>query len=374
MTKLNSTEANGINNACARLRETQLGTHIKSLEDFVNQGVLATRANDVTAAINELYGMIVNNDCAEIQIPPPGFFTIFGDDSTGKLKVYYNDEDHPPLFRHVDDSTAEDDGTLYLYIADPEGDNNFEMEIGQYIAVSHLNDYYTKTQCDTKYPVTVEKQQTAESGYAATYVLKQNNAQVSGVKINIPKDFLVKSGSVKTCTTANNPVQGYVVGDKYLDFVVNTKGGDGTDEHIYILVKDLVDVYTADNSTLQLSNANQFSVKNGGITNAKHSNSITAQTTAVFKKIKYDSAGHITQTSDVAASDLPSNIPTSKITGLATVATSGSYNDLLNKPTIPPGVTVVDTVQDGNANAVSSNAVYDYIDSVIGDLNTYITS
>lgn len=66
---------------------------------------------------------------------------------------------------------------------------------------------------------------------------------------------------------------------------------------------------------------------------------------------------------------------------LATVATSGSYNDLSNKPSIPDaqvnsdwnatsGVaeilhkptipTVVDTVADGNINAVTSNAVYHY--------------
>jgi hypothetical protein len=50
---------------------------------------------------------------------------------------------------------------------------------------------------------------------------------------------------------------------------------------------------------------------------------------------------------------------------------SGSYNDLTNTPTIP---TVVDTVADGNSNAVSSNAVYDYIASVIGDANTWLTS
>ena len=114
--------------------------------------------------------------------------------------------------------------------------------------------------------VTVEKQSTAETGYAHTYIVKQGGSQV-GSKINIPKDFLVKSGSVKTCTTANVPVQGYQVGDKYIDFVINSKDGSATDEHMYILVSDLVEdtTYTADGSTLELSNANQFKVKNGGI-------------------------------------------------------------------------------------------------------------
>ena len=37
-------------------------------------------------------------------------------------------------------------------------------------------------------------------------------------------------------------------------------------------------------------------------------------------------------------------------------------------------VSVVDSVVDGNMNAVSSNAVHDYIDSIIGDINDYITN
>lgn len=95
----------------------------------------------------------------------------------------------------------------------------------------------------TESTVTVEKKQTAEEGFAATYIIKQNEKQV-GSSINIPKDFLVKSGTVKTVTTINQPVNGYKVGQKYLDFVVNTASNDGQESHIYILVEDLVDVYT----------------------------------------------------------------------------------------------------------------------------------
>ena len=42
-------------------------------------------------------------------------------------------------------------------------------------------------------------------------------------------------------------------------------------------------------------------------TTLNHSNSITALTTASFKKVKYDAQGHITGTSDVSASDLPTH-------------------------------------------------------------------
>lgn len=119
---------------------------------------------------------------------------------------------------------------------------------------------------------TIEQQVTADSGYLATYAFKINGVQ-TGSKINIPKDYLVKSASVETVTTADTPVQGYEVGDTYLDFVINTKDNTGSDEHLYLLVTDLIDTYTADESTLTLSN-NQFSVKNGGITLTKLSSSV----------------------------------------------------------------------------------------------------
>ena len=109
------------------------------------------------------------------------------------------------------------------------------------------NDFTTayKTQLDNlstnlaSKTVTVEKLATAETGFLASYVVKQNGVQV-GNTINIPKDFLLKSGTIETVTVANQPVTGYVVGDKYLDLVINTKTSDGTDEHIYVLVSDLV--------------------------------------------------------------------------------------------------------------------------------------
>ena len=105
--------------------------------------------------------------------------------------------------------------------------------------------------------VTVEKQATAESGYIATYHVKQNGTKV-GASINIPKDYLVKSATVGTVSTVDTPVIGYKVGDKYLDFVINTKDSSGTDEHLYVLVSDLIDTYTA-GSGLTLTN-NEFSI------------------------------------------------------------------------------------------------------------------
>lgn len=90
----------------------------------------------------------------------------------------------------------------------------------------------------------VVKATTAEEGYAASYNLTKDGINV-GATINIPKDYLVKSATVETVATADTPVTGYKVGDKYIDFIVNTVDGTGNESHIYLAVNELVDVYTA---------------------------------------------------------------------------------------------------------------------------------
>ena len=61
--------------------------------------------------------------------------------------------------------------------------------------------------------------------------------------INIPKDYLVRSATIEVVETADEPYSGAEVGDKYIDFVINTKDGDtGTPQHIYIALDDLVAV------------------------------------------------------------------------------------------------------------------------------------
>ena len=104
--------------------------------------------------------------------------------------------------------------------------------------------------------VTVEKQQTAETGYFATYIVKQNNVAV-GEKINIPKDYLVKSATVETVTTPNVPYQGAEVGDKYIDFTVNVYEGQGTESHIYIPVDDLMAAISGGTTTV----ANEYELQ-----------------------------------------------------------------------------------------------------------------
>lgn len=102
--------------------------------------------------------------------------------------------------------------------------------------------------------VTLTKAATADEGYAATYVFAQGGEALDTTdgkltKINIPKDFLVKSGELKTVTEAGKPYADAKVGDKYIDFVINVKEGSATDEHMYIPVNDLFDSYTSGSAT-----------------------------------------------------------------------------------------------------------------------------
>ena len=63
------------------------------------------------------------------------------------------------------------------------------------------------------------------------------------VDINIPKDYVVKDASVGTVAKADEPYEGAVVGDKYIDLAINTNDGAGTGtvRHLYIPFKDLMD-------------------------------------------------------------------------------------------------------------------------------------
>lgn len=92
-----------------------------------------------------------------------------------------------------------------------------------------------------------------QQDYAKVYRIYQgsdsstmgNNTLVG--TINIPKDLVVQSGSVKTVETADVPYAGAVVGDKYIELVIQNQV-----QPLYIPAKDLVDIYTAQQNAAQV--------------------------------------------------------------------------------------------------------------------------
>ena len=70
--------------------------------------------------------------------------------------------------------------------------------------------------------------------------------------------------------------------------------------------------------------------------------------------------------------DSSHKLPASNISGLATVATTGSYNDLTNKPTIPPQITVDTAMSDSSVNAVQNKVIKTYVDTQISGLGSVL--
>ena len=108
---------------------------------------------------------------------------------------------------------------------------------------------------------TIEKQESAEDGFIATYKLKRTvNGETSDVgdSINIPKDKVLQSAVMRTVETADEPYDGAKVGDKYIDMAFN----DENQSHIYIPMGDIgKDVSTE--IKIDTQNANGLSCVDG---------------------------------------------------------------------------------------------------------------
>lgn len=213
--------------------------------------------------------------------------------------------------------------------------------------------------------VSVVKQETAETDYAATYYVTQGGEQV-GAKINIPKDYLVKSATLETVTEADKPYEGAKVGDKYIDFVVNSKDTSSTASHIYLPVNDLVDVYKADETTLTLnSSTNTFSVKAvpiSSVTNLQTALDTKASTTALTAETNRATAAEALKanTADLgafAAVDTGSATVASKtVSGVkATGSVTGSASVTLKQTSTAAILTTADYTPSGSITGSAIN-------------------
>ena len=90
----------------------------------------------------------------------------------------------------------------------------------------------------------IEKQITAEDGFAASYKLKKivgEEVSYVGDTINVAKDLVLKSATLEVATTDGIPYADAKVGDPYIQMVFNNEESS----NLYIPVKGLVDTYTA---------------------------------------------------------------------------------------------------------------------------------
>ena len=174
----------------------------------------------------------------------------------------------------------------------------------------------------------VVKKDTANDGYTATYQVKVDGTAV-GADINIPKDYLVKSADIKVVDTVDAPYTGAAVGDKYIDFVVNTVDGDGNENHIYLAIKDFVKEYTAGDG-IEISATNIIAIKLG--TNANG--------------LKVGTAGLELDEATTTASGAMSATDKTKLNGVAEGATKVEASDTNGNVKIGGTETVVYTLPD----------------------------
>lgn len=90
----------------------------------------------------------------------------------------------------------------------------------------------------------IEKQETPTEGFAASYKLKKitkGQVEYVGDTINIAKDLVLQSASLKTVYVDDIPYDGAKVGDPYIEMIFN----DSEVSSLYIPVKGLVDTYAA---------------------------------------------------------------------------------------------------------------------------------
>lgn len=107
----------------------------------------------------------------------------------------------------------------------------------------------------------IEQQKTPEEGFVATYKLKKTEGDMSsyvGDAINIPKDKVLQSATMKVVETEDEPYVEAKVGDKYIDMAFN----DEAQSHIYVPLGDIGNDVSTE-VKIDAANANGLSYVDG---------------------------------------------------------------------------------------------------------------
>lgn len=179
-------------------------------------------SNDVEGALKEL----ANRDTGKIddvQVKDSGDYASVVQNKIAKINISNKVDKVEGKGLSTNDYTTAEKNKLNSIEAEAQKNNIIQLN-GSTITPT---DNIVNIQIPNAPTYTIEKQSQAEAGYAHTYYLKKNGVK-EGDSINIPKDLVVKSGSVVT-----------VDNKKYIRLVLIN------DSTIDVAVDSLVDIYTS---------------------------------------------------------------------------------------------------------------------------------
>ena len=119
--------------------------------------------------------------------------------------------------------------------------------------------------------ITIAEKSSPNTGALKTYQLRLNGSAVTGsTDIDIPNmaDMFLRSASIEIVSNTPSHEEtdaGLVPGDKYLKLVINTSSSETGATILRVKLTDFIDTYSADETTLTLSQSNVFSIKIGGV-------------------------------------------------------------------------------------------------------------
>lgn len=196
---------------------------------------------------------------------------------------------------------------------------------------------------------------------------------ISSKSITLYKnDVVVSSKSTNSngvaTWTVNCSVGGLLsfrVGDSAIDVYVDNKSEIDHTHSSYLTSSDI---------SGKIDTAGTGLSKSG--TTLDHSNSVTALTTASLKKVKYDAQGHITGTSDVTSSDLPSHTHSYASTshGHGNITSDGKIGGATGKIVVTTGNGVLDVADSITKSKISDFAhTHEYLSSSDLGLSSFTT-